>query len=136
RVLAGQTIYDAAGNAQVTSSWQANPRGTSERSIVLFDQSTNPAPNTWGDDLIAGGAGDDMIFGQMGNENIQGDGSVIDDNGQITIDVRALGHSVEDYAGPGTDGNDDIEGNAGSDTIYGGLGQDDIIGGSSDLFGY
>ena len=39
--------------------------------------------------------------------------------------------SVEDYAGPGTDGNDYIEGNGGSDVIYGDLGQDDLVGGSS-----
>ena len=90
---------------------------------------TTAPPGTFGDDNIAGGAQDDVIFGQLGNDTIQGDGSTIDDTGATTIDVVGTRQSVEDFAGPGTDGDDYIEGNGGNDTIFGDLGQDDLIGG-------
>ena len=125
--------------------WQADPQGTFARSIQLFDQATGSGGNlpvgTYSDSDIAGGAGNDVLFGQGGNDWVQGDDSVINDAGQVTIDVQTRDtvndprSSVEDYAGPASDGNDYIEGNAGNDVLYGDLGQDSIVGGNSDLFG-
>jgi Ca2+-binding RTX toxin-like protein len=134
RVLSGPTIFDGDGNALVTAAHQINPTGAQERSIVLFDHSFTPLPDTFGGDTIAGGAQDDVIFGQLGHDAIQGDSSAIDDNGAITVNFAVLRESVEDWAGAGTDGDDYIEGNGGNDLIFGNLGQDDIIGGSSDQF--
>src|SRR5207247_1845165 len=74
RALQGQTIWDANGNALVTSSWQLNPNGDEERYVVLYDQST-ATPGTFGGDNIAGGADNDVVFGQLGNDTIQGDGT-------------------------------------------------------------
>ena len=59
------------------------------------------------------------------------DGPSTDDLGNPTWDMVGTGRTVEYWAGPGTDGDDYIEGNGGDDTIFGGLGQDDLIGGSS-----
>ena len=84
-------------------------------------------------------SGNDVLFGQGGNDWIQGDGSVINDAGQVTINVQTRDtvndprSSVDNYAGPGTDGRDYVEGNAGADVVYGDLGQDSLIGGSSDI---
>ena len=124
RILSGPAIYDANGDAQVTETAQILPTGAASRDIVPFDHSDSPAPNTFGNDYIAGGADDDTIFGQLGNDSIQGDGAV-------SITVTPAGGSV----GLASDGDDYIEGNGGDDLILGNLGQDDLIGGSSDLFG-
>ena len=121
--------------------FQQDPRGAAVRFVTLFDQSFTPDLSTFSDSSIAGGAGDDVLFGQLGNDWIQGDASVISDQGRVTVDVQTRDTvndpraSVEDQAGPGTDGADYIEGNGGSDVIYGGLGQDDLVGGSSTMFG-
>ena len=62
---------------------------------------------TYSDSDLAGGADDDVIFGQLGNDTIQGDGSVIDDLGRVTVTSRPATRSsttrpsVEDYAGLG-----------------------------------
>jgi Ca2+-binding RTX toxin-like protein len=136
RTLTWPTIYSEVVNADGTYEYVPNisgpvadPDGILSRSIVLFDYGTTDS-SLYGDDYIAGGPGDDMIFGEQGDDTLQGDGS-------ITIDVGTLanpGTSVPDFAGPGTDGNDYIEGGPGDDLIYGDLGQDDIIGGSSSLY--
>ena len=130
--------------------YQADPNGVYARYITLYDQSATPAAGTFSDSDIAGGAGNDVLFGQLGNDWIQGDGSVLNGAligttggaaGHITVDVQTRDTvadsraSVEDQAGPGSDGNDYVEGNGGADVIYGGLGQDDLVGGSSNLFG-
>ncbi|MFL5860054.1 MAG: hypothetical protein ACJ780_04640, partial [Solirubrobacteraceae bacterium] len=140
---------DAAGQTPMpcqadSYQWQMDPQGVHVRSIQLFDQAADVSGNlpagTYSDSSIAGGAGNDVLFGQGGNDWIQGDGSVVSDAGQVTIDVQTRDavtdprQSVADYAGPGGDGNDYIEGNAGSDVIYGGLGQDSLVGGSSNMF--
>jgi subtilisin-like proprotein convertase family protein len=75
-----------------------------------------------------------VIFGQRGNDWIQGDGSAIEDTGQVTVDVQATRESVEDWAGIGRDGDDYIEGNGDNDVIFGNLGQDDIVGDNSQMF--
>ena len=69
----------------------------------------------------------------MGNDVIQGDGSIEPARRHLRLAGR---DRSSDFAGPGTDGNDYIEGGGGNDLIFGGLGQDDLIGGSSALFGY
>ena len=134
RVLSGETIFDSDGNALVTDDAQRNPTGAVERFIRLYDHNDAPIINTFGNDSIAGGADNDVIFGQLGNDDIQGDGSVIDDAGRITVNARVTHVSVEDWAGIGTDGDDYIEGNGGEDLIFGDLGQDDLIGDSSNQF--
>ena len=111
-----------------------DPRGVKERDVVLFDHDTSTPAGRYGADVVAGGAEDDVIFGQLGDDWLQGDGSVIDDAGAITVDVRTTRLSVEDLAGPGRDGDDWVEGNGGNDVIFGGLGRDDLIGGSSELY--
>ena len=111
-----------------------DPRGIKERDVVLFDHDTSTPAGRYGADVVAGGAEDDVIFGQLGDDWLQGDGSVIDDAGAITVDVRTTRLSVEDLAGPGRDGDDWVEGNGGNDVIFGGLGRDDLIGGSSELY--
>ena len=125
RRLSGAAIYNLAdGSAQITAQAQSNPTQVASRDIVLLDQSATPAPMTFGNDFIAGGANNDVIFGQLGDDTIQGDGS-------IDLDVTTTTPSAEN---PTTDGDDYIEGNGGNDLIFGNLGQDDLIGGSSDLF--
>ncbi|MEG4104110.1 DUF4347 domain-containing protein, partial [Microcoleus sp. Pol17C6] len=124
RVLAGETIYDDAGNPLITANSQANPTTKTERNIQLLDHSVNADAKTFGNDAIAGGANNDMIFGQLGNDVIQGDSS-------ISEVVSLTDPSVENS----NDGDDYIEGNGGNDLIFGNLGQDDIIGDSSSLFG-
>lgn len=145
QVLTGSAIYEHdTGCPNVASSTPCgtaptdsydDPRGVAGRTIQIFDHSSTTPAGRYGDDIIAGGAGDDMIFGQLGNDWIQGDGSVLDEHGAVTIDIVTTRRSVEDWAGPGTDGDDYIEGGGGNDVIFGGLGRDDIIGGSSSLFG-
>ncbi|MEO1639795.1 MAG: hypothetical protein AAFU41_11175 [Pseudomonadota bacterium] len=159
RALAGTEIYGTTigvddGQALVTGTAQANPDGTAQRLIVIFDHSDTEDPLEFGDDYIAGGAEDDMIFGQLGDDIIQGDGSIDFDEDGIAdwdaadTDALAVGAfrsgpqnlltinaSVEDFLGLGRDGDDYIEGNGGEDTAFGNLGQDDIVGGSSNLFG-
>ena len=121
--------------------YQADPRGAAVRYVTLHDQSFTPDPATFSDSSLAGGPGDDVLFGQLGDDWIQGDGSVIDDRGAVTLDVQTRDTvndpraSAEDWGGPGTDGADYVEGNGGGDVIYGGLGQDDLVGGSSTMFG-
>lgn len=167
RVLTGTSIFNTAdgssniGGTQLSSGpmpcqwidahgliatpcaqygYQADPQGTSIRYVTLYDASFTPVAGTFSDSNLAGGAGNDMLFGQLGNDWIQGDGSVIDERGRVTIDVQTRDtvldprRSAEDYAGAGTDGRDWAEGNGGNDVLYGGLGQDDLIGGSSSMF--
>ena len=104
-------------------------------------RASRPTPRPSPTPSLAGGAGDDVLFGQLGDDWIQGDGSVIDDRGVVTLDVQTRDTvndpraSAEDWGGPGTDGADYVEGNGGGDVIYGGLGQDDLVGGSSTMFG-
>ena len=135
RTTFGGVLYDDFGVPQITWQWYADPNPANEsRSVHLFDHSDTAAPGTYGNDVIAGGAQDDVIFGELGDDWIAGDSSVLDDLGNPTWDMVGTGRTVEYWAGPGTDGDDYIEGNGGDDTIFGGLGQDDIIGGSSSLF--
>ena len=134
RALLGATIYDDFGNPLIGGIWFDPNPFNEERAVQLFDHSSTATPGANGDDVIAGGPDDDVIFGQLGNDWIQGDGSAINDDGVITIDVVRTRQSVEDIGGAGTDGRDYIEGNGGDDTIFGGLGQDDLIGGSSSLY--
>lgn len=124
RVLAGETIYDDAGNPLITANSQPNPTVKTERNIQLLDHSVNADAKTFGNDAIAGGANNDMIFGQLGNDVIQGDSS-------ISEVVSFTDPSVENS----NDGDDYIEGNGGNDLMFGNSGQDDIIGDSSSLFG-
>src|SRR3954452_13755831 len=134
RLLDG-VIFDLDGKAQITGAPQLDPNtANEERHVQLFNHSATEPAGTFGNDDIAGGAEDDVIFGQLGNDWIQGDGSAIDDNGSITVDVRNTRQSYEDWAGIGRDGRDWIEGNGGNDTLFGDLGQDDVIGGSSNLY--
>ncbi|MGH3049730.1 MAG: beta strand repeat-containing protein [Gaiellaceae bacterium] len=139
----GSGAYAMACQAD-SYQWQADPLGAHARSITLYDQQTDvtgslPA-GTYSDSDLAGGSGNDVLFGQGGNDWIQGDSSVIDDSGHVTVDVQTRDTvtdprtSVEDLAGPGADGADYVEGNAGNDVIYGDLGQDDLVGGSSNMF--
>jgi Ca2+-binding RTX toxin-like protein len=127
--------------ANTDYGYQADPRGAHVRYVTLYDHSDTAAPGTSSDSAIAGGAGDDVLFGQLGTDWIQGDGSVVDDFGHVTIDVLTrdpvgdLRRSIADFGGVGTDGNDYVEGNGGNDVIYGDLGQDDLVGGSSSMFG-
>jgi len=147
RALDGTLLYGIGGaddaQAMVTGTHMANPDGTQQRAIELFDHSDVEDPVEYGDDYIAGGAENDVIFGQLGNDVIQGDGAIdLDSDG--LADPGAVGASrdtllttlpsVDDFAGEGRDGDDYIEGNGGEDVIFGNLGQDDIIGGSSTLF--
>jgi len=137
RVLSGQTIYGETpgvddGLALVTSSEQANPSGVQARFITILDHSDTPAPNTSGNDYIAGGADDDVIFGQLGDDVIQGDGS-IDTVVEAARDANGM-LNVTPSDELLSDGDDYIEGNGGSDLIFGNLGRDDIVGGSSDLY--
>ena len=140
---------DPNGAIQMTCTggsygWQADPQGVYVRSIQLFDQTVDAGGNlkagTYSDSDIAGGSGNDVLFGEGGNDWIQGDGSVVNDAGHVTINVQTRDtvndprQSAENWAGPGTDGNDYLEGNAGGDVLYGDLGQDDLIGGSSNMF--
>ena len=135
RALAGAQMYAADGTPLVTAAWQRDPNtANEERAVRLFDHSTTAAAGTSGADDLAGGADDDVIFGQLGNDWIQGDGSVLDEQGRTTVQVHVTRRSVEDWAGVGTDGNDWVEGNGGADIVFGGLGQDDLIGGSSSLY--
>ena len=149
RVLSGNLIYDSNDIVQVTSDPQCNPTGAESRTIVLFDHSHTPLPDTYGDDYIAGGEDDDVIFGQLGDDTIQGDGAMVDDvvdeQGDVVANPAAIPDVYAQRLPDGTldlnasfelesDGDDYIEGNGGSDVIFGNLGQDDIIGGSSSLF--
>ncbi len=118
RVLQGEAFYDAEGLPLITAASQPDPRGIPGHNIILFDQSTNPLPGTFGNDNLVGGANHDQLFGQMGNDRIRGDGIP-------TQPYYLLYNHGDDY----------IEGGAGQDTLYGDLGQDDIIGGSSSFFG-
>ena len=78
----------AVGNYQ----WQQDPDQVHARSIQLFDQTVDGSGNlpagTYSDSDIAGGSGNDVLFGQGGNDWIQGDGSVVNDAGQVTINVQ------------------------------------------------
>jgi Ca2+-binding RTX toxin-like protein/subtilisin-like proprotein convertase family protein len=150
RALIGTLIYDALGNVRVASGWQQDPKGTANRSITILDHSSTPAPETHGNDYIAGGPGNDMIFGQLGDDIIQGDGSIdFSKTNGLPVGVTAVGPNLANnpfrdasnelrinpsFESP-DDGDDYIEGNGGNDIIFGGLGQDDIVGGSSTFFG-
>lgn len=134
RALSGEIIYDGDGNALTTAPAQVNPRDAVERFIRLYDHNDAPLAGTFGRDSIAGGADDDVVFGQLGDDDIQGDGSVVDESGRLTVNARATRLSVEDLGGIDADGDDYLEGNGGDDLIWGNLGQDDIIGDSSNLF--
>ncbi|SHL67163.1 hypothetical protein SAMN05444414_1269 [Roseovarius marisflavi] len=134
RSLAGATLYevDPVTGAflpdylpNVTAEWQPSPSGIQGRDISLFDHSEGASPETWGDDIIAGGADDDRLFGQRGDDTVYGDAS---------IDFDAPGGPLVIQDGSESDGNDYIEGGGDSDLLIGGLGQDDLIGGSSLLF--
>ena len=104
-----------------------------------MDGSTDPATSS--DSDLAGGASDDVLFGQLGNDWIQGDGSVIDDLGQVTVDVQTRDTvydprgSVEDCAGRAPTATTTSRATAATTSIYGDLGQDDLVGGSSTMFG-
>ena len=108
----------AAARPTATSS---DPRGTTPRFVQLYDMDGAPPAAPTPTPTSPAAASDDVLFGQLGNDWIQGDGSVIDDLGQVTVDVQTRDTvldpraSCEDYAGPGTDGDDYVEGNGGSD---------------------
>jgi Ca2+-binding RTX toxin-like protein len=128
------------GLALVTSTFQPNPAGIQAREVTLFDASRDPDWNTFGDDVIAGGADDDLVFGQFGDDTLHGDGQIVSleivlasFQGQLPqYELLPLSEPVE---GSDIGGDDYVEGNGGGDLIYGGLGQDDLIGGSSTLYG-
>ncbi|SLN60007.1 Bifunctional hemolysin/adenylate cyclase precursor [Roseovarius gaetbuli] len=134
RSLAGATLYevDPITGAflpdylpNVTAEWQPSLSGVQGRDISLFDHSEGASPETWGNDIIAGGADDDRLFGQRGDDTVYGD---------ATIDFDAPGGPLVIQDGSESDGNDYIEGGGDNDLLIGGLGQDDLIGGSSLLF--
>jgi Ca2+-binding RTX toxin-like protein len=153
RVLDGSQIYGEGwdngdlidGLPQVTSEAQSNPDGIHARSVTLFDSAFFDAEeydsDTFGDDMIAGGADDDLIFGQLGNDMLNGDGQITYPGGVESLELSDI--VIEDFSittletanGSDAGGDDYIEGNGGADTIYGGLGQDDLIGGNSFMFG-
>jgi Ca2+-binding RTX toxin-like protein len=135
RTLVGSEVLGVDGNGVVTTTTQLDPSGTAKRTITLFNHTTTTVSGVYGNDAIAGGSGNDTIFGQLGNDAIQGDGAVVNAAGTMVYNVVATLLSTDDIDGPGTDGDDYIEGGGGNDTILGNLGQDDIIGGSSILFG-
>jgi len=126
RALSGTALYNADLTPAINAGNSSDPRAADARQITILDHFATPNTNTFGADLIAGGADDDMIFGQLGDDLIRGDGEL------NTTDPAAL---LQTSTGPANDGDDYIEGNGGSDQIWGDLGQDDIIGGSSSLFG-
>ena len=87
--LSGAQLYstrqrhggDAAWWIRVSSSTRPGDAAVWEDFDVTildhsFDDADRPAPNSFGNDYIAGGADDDQIFGQLGNDMIQGDGSI------------------------------------------------------------
>jgi Ca2+-binding RTX toxin-like protein len=113
----------------VTDDSQSDPTGVHVRSVVLYDSSNSPTNDTYGNDIVTGGADDDVIFGQLGNDILHGDGQIGETTPHLLIALS------EPIAESDIGGDDYIEGNGGNDIIYGGLGQDDIIGGSSALFG-
>jgi Ca2+-binding RTX toxin-like protein len=142
RALEGTVIYDSNGNVQVTPTPKSDPNQVHARTVILFDSAFNDSPNydanTFGNDLIAGGADDDVIFGQIGNDTLHGDGQISDPGlTATTLDYSqyVLSALLGEIEGSDIGGDDYVEGNGGDDTIYGGLGQDDLIGGNSSLFG-
>ena len=97
-------IYDALGHRPGRpAARQLDPNAANEERPVhaVRPQRGRRPPGTFGDDVIAGGADDDVIFGQLGDDWIQGDGSAIDDNGAITVDVRRRPAS-RSRTGPGS----------------------------------
>ena len=130
-VLQGDLIYNDSGLLQIdVSVLGANPASIEARRIELFDHddSANNVTN-FGDDTIAGGADDDLIFGELGNDQLHGDGQLMDVSGALELVALTATLAQSDVGG-----DDYVEGNGGDDTIYGGLGQDDLIGGSSSLY--
>ncbi|MFH0882471.1 MAG: Calx-beta domain-containing protein, partial [bacterium] len=107
------------------------------REVSLFDSSHDPDDNTYGNDLVAGGADDDVIFGQLGDDILHGDGQITDPGFATAeeMDIPEFELVALSSVIHGSGGDDYVEGNGGGDTIYGGLGQDDLIGGNSSLFG-
>ncbi|MEP5173947.1 MAG: hypothetical protein ABJQ42_13415, partial [Erythrobacter sp.] len=110
RSLNGETLYlidpvtgyIASGYApDVSAVWEPSLDGVQGRDIALLDHSENASPDTWGNDLIAGGADSDRLFGQRGNDTVMGDGS---------IDFDAVGGPVAEQGGLVSDGSDYIEG--------------------------
>ncbi len=69
---------DEDGRVLVETTYQANPDGISEQTILILDAAASAMGSValYGDDFIAGGADDDTIFGQFGNDTIQGDGGI------------------------------------------------------------
>ena len=112
----------------MTGAFQLNPTGAVGRDVTIYDGASTAPTFTRGNDYMAGGPQHDNVFGQGGNDIMQGDASV-------ALTVSATQPSVADLGGPGSDGDDYMEGNAGNDVLYGNLGQDDLLGGNSDLFG-
>jgi Ca2+-binding RTX toxin-like protein len=138
RALSGTLMYDNDGAALVTGDSKSDPNRVHARTVVLYDSSHSPDADTFGNDLIAGGADDDVIFGQLGDDTLHGDGQISDPEfTATTLDHEQYTLSALSEPIPGSDigGDDYVEGNGGNDTIYGGLGQDDLIGGNSSLFG-
>jgi Ca2+-binding RTX toxin-like protein len=133
RALDGNTLYDAAGRARISTAYQNDPDGGILREIRLLDHTGDTDVWLYGDDLIAGGADNDQLFGQLGDDLLQGDGD-IDQAASATVDAQGV-LNVAPARQTDNDGDDYIEGNGGDDILFGGLGQDDLIGGSSHLFG-
>ncbi len=125
--------------------WQADPHGVYVRSIQLFDQTVDAQRQPAGRHLLrlrhrgrrrqrrALRPGRQRLDPgrRLGRSTTRGTSRSTSRRATRSTDPR---QSVEDWAGPGSDGNDYVEGNAGSDVIYGDLGQDDLVGGSSDMF--
>jgi Ca2+-binding RTX toxin-like protein len=124
RVLNGEKLYDDFGDADVTSSPQANPSGARGRNITLLDHSHTPTADTFGNDYMAGGPDEDVMFGQLGDDLMQGDSSVFE----------VIGPTDPSVENPDDD-DDYMEGNGGKDLMFGNYGQDDMVGGNSELFG-
>ena len=135
RAIVGPELLGVDGQGSVTSTPQTDPGAVNKRTVTLFNHTSTTASQFFGSDIIAGGSENDTIFGQLGNDAIQGDGAALSLSGDMLFDIALNRLSADDYAGPGRDGDDYVEGGGGNDVILGNLGQDDLIGGSSDLFG-
>jgi Ca2+-binding RTX toxin-like protein len=122
---AGGSMYDANFDVAITSPAPLGTAAPIARTIRILDASPTTSIGMFGADRIAGGAGNDIILAGNGDDQVRGDGQIIDG---ATPSLAASASST-------TDSDDYIEGNSGADTIWGDLGQDDIVGGGSSLFG-
>lgn len=126
--LPGQTVHSAYNSnfdPSVTAPAPTAPGAVWVRTVGQLDASPSTSSTLFGGDFLAGAAGNDLILAGNGNDQVRGDGRIVD----------GASPSLASSTDPTTDGDDYIEGNSGADTLYGDLGQDDIVGGGSSLFG-